>query len=285
MGNKKYNYTKDGKKKMIRVSKYTATQVRALIRKLGRYRLCKNGPWPNSVGYRFTYRTQVAEALGCSIRYLDKLFKRFNLRGYIDDIQMREKARHQKREAAKRIITCTLCNETKDVTQFGKFSRLTLCGRRKICRTCLNNRDNTERRVEMKRTYKFRNPEAYARTIIVQDIKREHDITVHKSELSDDMVEAKMRAIDLHREKKKKYYEREEEQVGKKRCSACKKIQLRNQFKKDYERMLTKVNGEIYYINVRSFRCFTCRKKTEKKNYDKRKAINKRAKSSNSNRI
>jgi len=236
-----------------RRSKYNKKLVKAAITKAAEYRLIKNGNWSHSYGYRFTYRHETAEILGCAYKHVDKLVRKFELREHVDKLNERKRAKHIKKVNNQKPKVCTLCKIKKPHHEFGKFSRL-FAGKRKICKLCLKKRDGG---MTHRQTFKFRKPESHAKTRLIEDLKRIHGITIDRSELSEDMVEAKMRALDLHREIKAIRKEKEKGEKDRK-CSRCEEVKARTHFKSDYNRPPNAIDP--YWRVSRCFICRDCRK-------------------------
>jgi len=241
------------KKKRKERSKYTFKRVKAAITKASKYRSIKNGNWPNSFGYRFTYRHETAEILGCAYKHVDKLVRRLGLRYWVDEMNKRERAKHIKKVNDQSPKLCTLCRVKKPYYEFGKFGKL-FAGKRKMCKACLKARDE---HLTHKQTFKFRKPESFARTLLVQDIRRAHGIIVDKSELSEEMVEEKMRALDLHREIKA-IRKKKQKQEPDRECSFCGEVKPRTDFRSDYDRLPDRFSPNTRV--ARSFKCSACRK-------------------------
>ena len=215
------------KKKRKERSKYTFKRVKAAITKASKYRSIKNGNWPNSFGYRFTYRHETAEILGCAYKHVDKLVRRLGLRYWVDEMNKRERAKHIKKVNDQSPKLCTLCRVKKPYYEFGKFGKL-FAGKRKMCKACLKARDE---HLTHKQTFKFRKPESF--------------------------VEEKMRALDLHREIKA-IRKKKQKQEPDRECSFCGEVKPRTDFRSDYDRLPDRFSPNTRV--ARSFKCSACRK-------------------------
>ena len=233
---------------------YSKEQIMKAIHKYATYTLDNCGNHPNQQGYFFRYCGEVGKELGCSAKSVTTLVAKRDLRPFVAAIRKRERNKHIAKMDKISSFKCTKCKKQKPVGDFGLLSKLTLCKRRRECKECYNGRIGPVKNAK-RVLYKYNNPEAYARRLLVSDLKREYGVTMSGEDLPEDMVEQKMRAIDMHRERRDALKNHDESRSGNpdKICTRCEETKPCIDFPRDYTR------------NGKTRRCFVCKECCNKK--------------------